>query len=254
MAATLASLVFGPSVASPSSESKTADTLASSDVDTLTVVQPSDRKKEVKEHAPRTLGTLKMLAGKRGRTYRTRLGYIGALTTGATGILNAAVNCSTLPTTSEFTAFASLFDEYFIHSFTVMYEPNNQFFGPCNLDAAPFNSWGSTLLMGAPLYHGAPAYSSASDMVNNVDHRTLHSGRPWTVKWVNNEKPTGGVVVTPTTSTPVATQSWCLMSGPASGLYTGTYQFRTSLPLPFTSAKTLGQTVITFDVTFRARV
>jgi hypothetical protein len=188
----------------------------------------------------------------RGRVFRTRTGYIGAITTSAAGVINASINCSTLGTTTEFSAFQGIFDEFFIHSFTVKYEPNNQFFGPCNLDAAPFVSWSSTALIGAPVYHGAPSYASASDMINNVDNRVLHTGKPWSVRWNNNEDAKSTVLVSPSTSLPVASQGWCLFTGV--GLYTGFYQLRTSLALPFTSAKTMGQTIISFDVSFRARV
>lgn len=202
--------------------------------------------------APPTLKMFKM-GGKAGRTYRTRLGYIGAITTNSTGAINAAVNCSTLNTTSEFSSIAGIFDEYFIHSFKVLYEPFNQFFGPAVVEPAPFTSWSSGLLIGAPLYHGAASYLSASSMINNIDFKTLHTGRRWTMVWTNNENPKSGVVVAASTSSSTPTQGWCPTTGTPSGFYTGALQFRTSLPLSNTTSITCGQTVIMFDVSFRVR-
>jgi hypothetical protein len=190
----------------------------------------------------------------RGRTLRCRLGFVGAITTSAAGVINAAVNVSTIGTTSEFASFAAIFDEFFVHSMRVEYVPFNQFIGPSNLDAAPFISWSSGLIVGAPLYHGAASYAAASDMVNNVDHKALNTGVPWTQEWVNNEKPDCGVSASATTSAPTPSQSWCLTSATSAALYTGFLQYRTALPFSaFTSAKTLGQTVVTFDVSFRAK-
>jgi hypothetical protein len=196
--------------------------------------------------------TTSLSTGK--KLFRARLGYVGALTTSSVGVLNAAVNVSTLATISEFASYATLFDEFFVHNFLVRYEPNNQFFGPCNVDPAAFLSWSTTLIIAAPLYHGSGTYTAASDMVNNIGHRVLNTGRPWTMKWINNESPTSGVMVSASTSSVSPTQGWCLTNSASAGNYTGLLQFRTSLPLPFTSAKTLGQTVIVFDVSFRARV
>lgn len=214
----------------------------------------SDEKAERKTAVPAPALRVMKSMSRGQRQIRLKLGYIGAITTSATGVINASVNVSTINTTSEFASIGSLFDEFFVHSMRVDYVPFNQFFGPCNLDAAPFISWSSGLIMGAPLYHGAAAYLSASDMVNNVDARPLNTGTPWTMTWKNNEKPDGGVVTSSSTSTPTATQSWCLTSLTSAGLYTGFLQFRTSLPFSaFTAAKTLGQTVISYDITFRAK-
>jgi hypothetical protein len=186
------------------------------------------------------------------RKLRVRLGFVGAITTSATGVINAAVNVSTLGTTSEFTSLATIFDECFVHSMHVEYVPFNQYIGPSNVDPVAYQSWSSGLIVGAPLYHGAAAYTAASDMVNNVDYKALNTGSHWTMDWKNNENTT--TAVSPSTSTPVATQSWCLTAASNIALYTGLLQFRTSLPFSsFTSSKTLGQTVVTFDVSFRAK-
>jgi hypothetical protein len=243
----------GESPSSSSSLSTPRDTISVlATADPLAVLPPTCHTLTVTPSMKHILRKLIPSKG-RGRYMRATLGYIGALTTSSSGVLNAAVNCSTVATTAEFASFSGIFDEFFIRSFTVKYEPNNQFLSPANIDPVVFQSWSSTLLVGAPLYHGAASYTSASAMVNNIDYKVLHSGRPWTTVWRNDENPNSGVLTATSTTSTTPTQGWCLTSGTASGFYTGLYQYRTSLPLPFVASMTLGQTVITFDVLFRAR-
>ena len=221
----------------------------SKDEDTPTVIGPM---------TPATFPELKLsplmlgFFGKGARTLRTRLGLAGSMTTSGTGAVNSSILNGSLAATTEFVAFAAVFDEFFIHDIHTKFVPFNQFMTnpSCSL---PSGLYATGMLIGAPLYHGAATYASASVMLNNPDAKVLSTASPFSMDWHNNESPKSTVATSSSTSSPVATQSWCLTSATSAALYAGALQFRTHTPLANVISTTIGDFAIVYDVSFRAR-
>lgn len=194
---------------------------------------------------------LKRVNPRRGFSYTGLLGTTGVVTTGATGVVNTAVNNSSLASTPDFTSFAAVFDEFFIHSMTMFYQPLNQYMTQPSMS---FTAPASGIILVAPLYHGAAAYTTTASMANNVDLRTLHSAQSWTATWVNNESPKAGSLPSASTSAPIQTQAWQLTASSNAALYTGFLQLRNSTAFTGALSSTIGDSVVRWKVTFRARV
>lgn len=186
------------------------------------------------------------------RSYRTHIGLVGVITTAGTGAINSTIQNSSLAAVAEFVAFATVFDEFFIHGFSAEYKPFNQF--QTNPSASLSSAlYSSGPIYGAPLYHGAATYASATAMASNVDVKMLSTAFPWSMSWRNNEKSTSTVSTSASTSAPTATQSWALTSATSAALYQGLLQFRTLTNLANILSTTVGEVLIKWDVTFRAR-
>jgi len=210
---------------------------------------------EATSSIPPTLGVhgfLRASLMKGSKHYRTAIGLTGSMTTAGTGAINSTITCGGLAATAEFVLFAGLFDEFFIHSFTAEYQPFNQFMTnpSCSMPSALY---ASGMILGAPLYHGATTYASALAMASNVDVKCLSTARPFRIVWKNNEDPKSKVSTSSTTSAPVATQSWALTSATSAALYSGVYQFRTNTNLANVISTTVGDFLIRYQVSFRAR-
>jgi len=227
---------------------------------TLTPVEMSSTERKSEPTETTTAGDVKKpavstaLIAMRGllgkRTMRTGLGYISTVITQSTGAINQTISVSGVASTSEFAACAALFDEFYVHSMTLTYEPLDQF---QDQPVASLASPSSSAIYGAPLYHGASTYTSASVMANNVGFRVLYSGRPWRMVWKNNESSKSTVASSSTTSTPLPCQGWCLTNSSAAVLYTGLIQLRNNTVLGTALSSTVGDLAVQYDVEFRAR-
>lgn len=197
-------------------------------------------------------GLLRASLMKGSKHYRTVIGLTGSMTTSGTGAINSTILNSSLGPTAEFVLFAGLFDEFFIHSFTANFIPFNQFMtNPSS--SLPSGLYATGLILGAPIYHGATTYASATAMASNVDVKCLSTAKPFSIKWVNNEDPKSKVSTSSSTSSPTATQSWCLTSATSAALYQGTYQFRSNTNFANVLSTTVGDFLVRYQVTFRAR-
>lgn len=200
--------------------------------------------------APSVSLQLSRLSTKGMRRIRTVLGYTGFLSTDATGRINSSATTATIATTAEFVSFASLFDEFFIHSFTVHYLPYNQ---NMTQPSMSYSTPASGMLLAAPIYHGAGLYTSANAMANSGQLSVLSTGKPWRCSWRNNESPTGGVSSSSSTSSPTASQSWCLTAASNAALYTGRLQFLNQGLLTAALSSSVGELIVRFDISFRVR-
>lgn len=186
----------------------------------------------VTEEQLETVGMLKSIIGN--MHLRTELGTVAVLTTSAAGLVNTVFANTGLAAVAEFPSFALLFEEFFIHSMTLHYQPLNQF------QTQPLMSFAlpaTGLLVGVPLFHGGSSYTTTADMCANGQLAVMHSGVPWTMKWKNNESPVGGIVVSPATSSSTPTQSWCLTAATPAALYQGRLQIRNNFS--FTDRKSV---------------
>jgi len=194
---------------------------------------------------------IRSIVGSKGR-YRTCLGTVVAFNTSSVGVLNSVISNSNIASLSEWSAFASLFDEFFVHRTWMRFEPRNRYQFP--VTAGPSVSTCNCLLTVTPLFHGTSGYSSAGTAMNNRLTAVRSTADPFDFEWVNNERSSGGVVVSPTTSLPLPTQSWCLTTTAAAMLYTGQIQLLGATAVgPATGVVTVGDIAVLYDISFRVR-
>jgi hypothetical protein len=186
------------------------------------------------------------------KVYPATLGWTASAQTMGTGAINNNIAVSVVATVlSEFVSFAALFDEFYVKSMTVRFEPLSRY---NSIPTAVVGvSQTSVPLVSVPLFNGASAYSS---MVAATENRlaTVHSSSDaFTAKWTNTTSSKDTVVVNASTSLATPVQGWCLTSAtPASG-YTGFIMFISSSALGSTSVQTYGQYFVKWNLLFRLR-
>lgn len=252
------------SIASPATLARAEETKKTRKVIVVSEESDDDEPKDLKSNThlflterkessvPKSISNMLKNMKRDGRTMSIRLqmSTIQNLTSSGASILNSLYLVNAITTKVDFTAIASLFDEFFVHSVTYRYCPHNKY------NVTPGATWGtnqSTPLYVAPLHHGAPSYSSADALVDNAHSKQVNSCEEWYFRWTNVEKATSTVLTSSSTSAPLPTQSWCLTSASAAALYTGFTQVRANATFGYASA-TIGELVGCWDMTFRARV
>jgi len=193
--------------------------------------------------------------------YRTKLGAVSTLVTSAAGVLNTQASVSSVSSAGEWSAIDQLFDEVFIHTLTLHYQPRNDAAGTGSVAAgttggsfmvtgAPASSVGNAGLVMVALFNGASGYSTCAAMLSNPTKHFAHSGHPFSYAWKNNTKFDPRGVVAQNT----AWQGWTLISNVTN--YGGSLQVRTfgDVVLGDTAhALTCGDICFVWDVSFRAR-
>jgi len=190
----------------------------------------------------------------RGRTIRVRMGNgFSFTTTGGTGAINVSCSVSAALGAAEMASWTNLFDEFFVHSMTLHYEPIGEFIGFQSLAVA--TQIASTQLYVVSLYHGSAAYAAASPavaMLNNGTLKICSSGRPWKYVWRNNEDPRVGVAEVSTTSSPPVSQGWCLTQNASA--YAGVIQTQAYSGVGAVAGGVqFGVAAGILDISFRAR-
>lgn len=194
--------------------------------------------------------------------YRCRLGIMGSLATNAAGVLNTSTAAASVSSTGEWSAIDQLFDEVFIHSFTLRFHPTNVAAGGYGTVAAGgYNtiSAGGTGgeikvvnggAMIVSLFNGASTYSTQAAMLPNPTHKTITVYKPWVYVWRNNTRFDRRGLVAQNT----AWQGWTLIGNVTN--YGGTTQIRALNDNQMgdgTNIHTFGDLQIIYDVSFRAR-
>jgi len=210
---------------------------------------------------------LKLLKGilfKADTPYRTRLAYSSTLATTSGGALAIAVDVSSVNSVNQWSSLDVLFDQVFIHAMTVRYMPRNVVGGGWGSSGganatttAPTGGTNAaiqnTALIMAAIFGSNSAYSSASAMVNNPNKKIAHSAHAFSYAWRNNVRfdPRGYSLAL---STP-AWQGWIDIGNVTD--YGGLVQIRSFndvLMGSTTAIQTLGDLLISFDISFRARI
>lgn len=182
----------------------------------------------------------------------TQLGTSLDFVTLGTGQINASVAVATIASVTEFPLWASLFDEYFVTRMRVVYVPFNRY--QFNSVTPPATTETSVPFTSYPLFHGVSAYGTMAASVENGGVAFHTSADPFTVHWVNNESPSSGVMVNPSTSVAGPTQGWCLTSATPAAAYQGSINFLSSALLGTAAAKAFGNLFVKWEVIFRVRV
>lgn len=160
----------------------------------------------------------------------------------------------------EFSALDAIYDEFFVKSMTMIYEPQNQLGGSIPATGAASDA-NNALAAWAGLQHNAGPYVDSSTFVANClaarYHKVTNFGRRSSFVWKNVEKfawdaPLGDQ------STAGSSQTWC--QNTLSAKYGGFVQFGSVIPTAAAASATalptslnLGHCIVDFHVCFRAR-
>lgn len=210
-----------------------------------------------------TLALLKGIIFKRDQPYRTRLPLQGTLQTSAAGLLNLVLSNASISSASEWSSIDALFDEFFVHSFTIHFLPQNILGGGVGSSNTAGEVGGITTtantqvnnvgMLVCCLFNGAANYGSASAMAANSTVAIKHSSSRWKYAWRNNVRydPRGVNIG----SAAVAGYSgWQLISNVTS--VGGAIAFRAindTLIGKLTDVVNIGNYIAFWDITFRAR-
>jgi hypothetical protein len=227
------------------------------------LVESKDDEKEHEEsNFKLALTLLKGIMFKADKPYRCALAFGASLSTNSSGVLNTTIANSSISTVAEWTAIDTLFDQFFIHSFKVRFNPRNiqgggigssatvSTIGPYASSSAVVSN--ATLVMAA-LFGASGTYGSAGVMLNNPNMKLGHSAKSWTYTWRNNVRfdPHG---ISFNTAASDGWQGWTDIG--ATSTYAGFIQIRVlnDLAIGTTSAVVaLGDVAVLYDVSFRAR-
>jgi hypothetical protein len=215
---------------------------------------------------PTFVSAMQLLKGilfKRDQPYRTRLPLQGNFPTNGSGVLNVTTANASLAGVSEWSSISALFDEYFIHGFTVHYIPYNNLGGGVGYSAGATVTGGIALtadtqinnaaMLVCCLFNNAPVYSSASAMAANATATIKNTSKSWTYSWRNNvrfDKRGENVTMGST----IGYQGWTNTSSPSS--YGGAIQYRILNDAQIgtgSAVVNLGSYITMWDVSFRAR-
>jgi len=204
--------------------------------------------------------------GKRGMAYmRTKL-HLGVLfATSATqpkwlcqigGVTGFDVN--QIQNSVEWTSFNTVFEEFFVHSMGLQYEPVNQF--TTGMQSGTGNLEDSGVVI-AGYQHNQPAIAetnhSWTDMMNSSQSVYKNTSRPFKFTWKNVEKfAKDGTAGDATTS--VNTQAWLNIGSVAKlgGFVTAALPFATAAAAAanaYAINTNFGSIIVTWDVSFRYR-
>lgn len=236
------------------------------DKDGWLVLAKRSESKETKEDAVVGLRVLRGLF-KADLPYRTVIGLAFTLSTSAAGVLNTNITVAGVSSSGEWSSFGALFDEVFIHTMQVKFQPRNVLGAGVGSVTATTNtniainiaggaSNGQTINSGivmVSLFNGAAQYSAGSNMPENRTHAIHHTGKPWIYTWRNNTRfdPRGTAISSSTTE---AYQGWTLVSN--IGNYGGSVQIRQLNDIAFGDAGhvvALGDYALLYELSFRAR-
>jgi len=170
---------------------------------------------------------------------------------GTPSIVNAVITNQLLLTLGDFVAMNSVYEEFFVNSFHVDFEPVNRYSGIL-LGLTPGGSYVQQPLSVVTLHHDTPAYTSHSQSVNNMAFSSKNSADRWSYVWKNIEKKSSTVSLPPQTGE-YFSQNWARNTAELN--YTGAVQIISPSAFAIAAAGTdlVGTTSVRWVVSFRAR-
>jgi hypothetical protein len=188
--------------------------------------------------------------------FRIDIGYAYAVATNGSGFLSVGTPNSNLPVIPEFASFALLFSEFFVISHHTAYQPNARYNIPLG-NTQPTGGTAFTQTSGTPiglvaLYHDQANHTNINTMVSSPSFKFVNSADPWDYTWHNNERADSDVMTT-SSGTAVATQSWCSTAATPAAAYTGTTQILGSTTVPTSATMSLGILCVKYHVLWRNR-
>jgi len=211
-----------------------------------------------------TLAMLKGVLFKRDQPYRIKLPLQGSFTTSGVGAVNLVQSVSNIVSTSEWSTFGLLFDEFYVHALHFRYWPLNDLGGGVGEASAGvtggITAVTSTNIVNAPicmvsLFHGQANYSTCSALNANSTLAVHHTAKPFSYTWRNSDRfDPHGLATSTQSGTNIQWQGWSEVSSAA--FYGGQIQFRLLNDLAVgtgSSAVTMGGFISQYDVSFRSR-
>lgn len=199
-----------------------------------------------------TLGALKSLYSSAMRKeMKIVMAASYQLSTGVSGTPNAIIGNDLMVALSEFTLLAGLFNEFFVQSFEVRYEPVSRY------QKHDINWQSESVdfpLHVVSLHHGQSTYPSHTTSSVNSWLTVCNSADPWRHTWRNVESRKAGVAQVASTSSVQPSQGWSLTTSIVASEYTG--QVQVIAPSAFTGPTSflLGTTTVRWEVYFRNRI
>jgi glutathione peroxidase-family protein len=174
--------------------------------------------------------------------------YAANLATNGSGLISASVLGSSCPAATTFTSLATLFDEFFIESFKVFYQPSTRYQVVPSTTSSEFNG---TPLGCASLFFDLTAYTNINQMPANPTFKFYHSSDPWEYTWVNNVKRKSAV-----SEEPDATHnslSWVRTNATPAQYYGGAVSILGSASSAMHVSTTVGIIAVRYNVWFRSK-
>ena len=196
-----------------------------------------------------SLRPLKTVTGSSGdRQLLIPLSFAANLSTNGSGFISASVLPSSIPATTGFTSLAAVFDEFFIESMEIHYQPMTRYQVLPNTTSTEFNG---TALGLASLYLDATAYTNINQMPGNPSFKFCHTSSPFKYTWKNNVSRKSAVSEEPDSSH--ASLAWVRTNATPAQYYGGAVTVLGSASSAMHASTVVGIVAVRYNVWFRSK-
>ncbi len=196
-----------------------------------------------------TLGLGKPRMGSTGaKEWLIPIPFAANLTTSGSGLINAAVTIASAAAATQFTSCASVFDEFFVESAEVFYQPMTRYQVLPSTTSTEFNG---TALGLASLYLDTVPYTNINQMPANPSFKFVHTSSPWKYTWRNNVKRSSATSEEPDSSH--SSLMWVRTNATPSQYYGGVVSILGSASAAMHASTIVGIIAVRFNVWFRAK-
>jgi hypothetical protein len=196
-----------------------------------------------------SLSSFKMFSGKGGKKeWMIPIPYAANLLTNGSGLISAAVLPASIAATSYFVSLATLFDEFFIESLSVHYQPQTRYQVLPSTTSTEFNG---TPLGIASIFLDSSTYTNINQMPANPTFKFHHTSSPFSYKWANNVKRSSAVSEEPDATH--ASLSWVRTNATPAQYYGGAVVLLGSASSAMHASTTVGILAVRANVWFRAK-
>ncbi len=182
------------------------------------------------------------------REWYIPIGSATNLSTNGSGLISAALSVSTVAALSNFTSLATMFDEFFVESVDIWYQPQTRYQVLPSTSSTEFNG---TPLGIASLFLDTSSYTNINQMPANPTFALAHTSSPFKYTWRNNVKRKTATSVEPTSTQ--ASLGWVRTNATPAQYYGGTVQFVGSASSAMHASTVCGVIAYKFNVWFRAK-
>jgi hypothetical protein len=180
------------------------------------------------------------------RHFRLPITAVVTMSSSGAGLVNSVLSNSSLGSNATFLSLATIFNEFFVHGFTVLWQPVSLNNYP--LTGVTATSVSSLPLGVAVLQNAVAGYTNIGFASGNYQYAHQNTGKSFTAHWTNIESP-NSTVLTSVASGPL--QTWALIADVSS--YSGQLQFISGTAPPLAVSQILGSFSVVWDVSFRAK-
>ncbi len=182
------------------------------------------------------------------REWMIPIPFAANLATGVSGLISSAVTMASATATTYFVSLATLFDEFFIESAHVMYQPSTRYQVLPSTSSSEFN--GTPLGLASTFIDTIP-YTNINQMPANPTFRFKHSSSPFTFVWKNNVKRSSAVSEEPDSTH--NSISWVRTNATPAQYYGGTVAILGSASSAMHATTVVGIVAVKYEVWFRAK-